>query len=298
MAVTTRKVRTGSVELAVAEAGAGGRPLLLVHGFTGAKEDFVEHLPALGAAGWHAVAPDLRGHGSSGAPDDPGSYGFEPLARDLLDLADALDWPRFVLVGHSMGGMVAQVVALAAPDRLEALVLMDTCSGPVEFDRELAFGAAALVREHGMSVLAPLIASLPDGNPLDTAASSHVRETRPSPLGGDDPAASWAAYGDAKLAATSPVMFAAMVPAMLDAAERLDSLRHLAVPTLVVVGEQDSAFFEASRRLGEAIPGARFEVVPGAGHNPQHERPDLWRDVVLAFLDGVASADRYGERRA
>ncbi len=287
MALTTRKVGLGPVELVIAEAGAGGHPLLLVHGFTGAKEDFVEHLPALAAAGWHAVAPDLRGHGTSDAPDDPQAYGFELLARDLFDLADALGWPRFVLVGHSMGGMVAQVAALAAPDRLEALVLMNTCSGPVEFDRELAFGAAALVREHGMAVLVPLIASLPEGSPLDTAASRDVRQTRLSPLGGDDPATSWAAYGDAKLLAASPVMFAAMVPAMLDAAERLDPLRHLAVPTLVVVGEQDAAFFEASHRLAMAIPGARFEVIAGAGHNPQHERPDLWLDVVLAFLDDV-----------
>lgn len=289
MAPITRRVDAGPIELCIAEAGAGGRPLLIVHGFTGAKEDFVEHLPCLADAGWHVVAPDLRGHGASDAPDLEGAYSFELLAGDLVGLADALGWSRFTLLGHSMGGMVAQVAALAAPGRLEALVLMDTCSGPVAFDRDLAFGAASLVRNHGMAALAPLVASLPDGNPLDTAASRQLRETRPSPLGGDDPAASWAAFGDAKLLAASPVMFSAMVPVMLDAAERIGSLGSLVVPTLVVVGEHDGAFFEASRRLAEAIPGAGFEIIPGAGHNPHHEAPDPWRAAVLAFLDGAVA---------
>ncbi|MBW3575035.1 MAG: alpha/beta hydrolase [Actinobacteria bacterium] len=281
---TIRTVDIGRIELCVAESGAGGRPLLLVHGFTGAKEDFVEHLPALADAGWHVVAPDLRGHGASEAPGEESDYDFDVLAGDLLALATALGWPRFALLGHSMGGMVVQVAAVADPDRLLALVLMDTCSGPVVFDRELALGAAALVRHHGMAALAPLVASLPDGNPLDTAASRHVRQTRLSPLGGDDPASSWAAFGDAKLLAASPVMFAAMVPVMLDAEERLASLRHLEVPTLVVVGEQDATFFEASHALATTIPGARLEVIAGAGHNPQHEAPEAWRQVVLGFL--------------
>ena len=289
-ATTTRRVDLGPLELCVAESGAGGRPLLVVHGFTGAKEDFVEHLPALADAGWHVVAPDLRGHGASDAPGDEESYTLEVLAGDLLDLADALGWGRFALLGHSMGGMVAQTAALVAPERLEALVLMDTCSGPVDFDRQLAFGAAALVREHGMGALAPLVASLPDGNPLDTAASRQVRETRPSPLGGDDPVASWDAYSDAKLAAASPVMFAAMVPVMLDAGERLGALRRLDLPTLVLVGEQDEAFLEPSRRMAAAIPGARLEVLPGAGHSPQHETPEAWRSAVVGFLGGVPAA--------
>src|SRR3954463_5300813 len=100
-------------KLAYAEAGAGGRPFLLVHGFTGAKEDFTEWLDRLADAGWHAVAPDNRGHGASEKPDDESEYAFALLAGDLLALADDLWGPDapFVLLGHSMGGMVAQVLA-------------------------------------------------------------------------------------------------------------------------------------------------------------------------------------------
>src|SRR5436190_8261838 len=112
----------GPVTLSVAAAGDGGRPLLLVHGFGGAKEDFTEFLDDLADLGWHAVAPDLRGHGASDKPDDEGAYSFEIFSGDLCALADRLGWTRFVVLGHSMGGMVAQHLVLDLPERVGALV--------------------------------------------------------------------------------------------------------------------------------------------------------------------------------
>jgi pimeloyl-ACP methyl ester carboxylesterase len=116
----------GPVELAVAEAGEGGRPLVLVHGFTGAKEDFTEWLDPLAERGWHAVAADQRGHGDSAKPTHEGAYSFDVFAADLLALFDALGWSSAVALGHSMGGMVLQTALLAAPDRFDGVVLMDT----------------------------------------------------------------------------------------------------------------------------------------------------------------------------
>jgi pimeloyl-ACP methyl ester carboxylesterase len=288
MAIVERQVSVAagdrSITLAVAEAGASGRPLLLVHGFTGAKEDFTEHLPALAADGWHVVAPDLRGHGASHAPPEEDAYDLASLAGDVLALADVLEWPSFALLGHSMGGMVVQVAALAAAERIEALVLMDTSPGPVGVDRELADLSVEVVRTGGMALLGEVIASLPDGSPLDTTASRRL-QTRPSPLGGDDPEASWTAFGETKMMAASPAMYAAMVPAMLDQADRRRSLAELVLPVLVMVGEHDTLFFEDCRRLAAAIPGARLEIVADAGHNPQHESPDAWLALLLAFLD-------------
>src|SRR5712692_4095155 len=126
MLMTERHVDVGDVQLSIAEAGAGQRPLLLVHGFTGAKEDFTPWLDRLAGAGWHAVAPDLRGHGGSSQPAAESAYSFEILADDVLLLAGELGWERFVLLGHSMGGMVAQFVARKAAARLDGLILMDT----------------------------------------------------------------------------------------------------------------------------------------------------------------------------
>src|SRR3954453_5854689 len=100
------------IHLNIAEAGRGGRPFMLVHGFTGAKEDFTEWLDRLAGEGWHAVAADNRGAGASEKPADEADYSFDLLADDVFAVADSL-WgvdTQFVLLGHSMGGMIAQVM--------------------------------------------------------------------------------------------------------------------------------------------------------------------------------------------
>src|SRR3954452_10231452 len=89
---STRGVSVNGLQLAIAEAGEGGRPLLLVHGFTGAKEDFTDFLEPLAELGWHAVAVDNRGHGASDKPAGVDSYSLELFTEDTLALADEL-WP-------------------------------------------------------------------------------------------------------------------------------------------------------------------------------------------------------------
>src|SRR5438105_8162906 len=112
----TRRIEAGGLSFELLEAGAGQTDrLLLVHGFTGAKEDFVDHIDALAARGWHVVAPDHRGHGASDKPTGEDSYSFSIMADDMMALTDALGWDSFVLLGHSMGGMVAQVMVTTRP---------------------------------------------------------------------------------------------------------------------------------------------------------------------------------------
>lgn len=276
-----RAVAIPAGELAVAEAGGGGRPFMLVHGFTGAKEDFAEWLDPLAERGWHAVAPDLRGHGASSKPDDESAYSFAAYADDLLALADALGWRRFTLLGHSMGGMVAQVLAVAHPDRLDALVLMDTTHRSVEVDPAQAQLAVDIVRSAGLGALADLLSGR-DG-PLTTEADRRARRLRPG----------YAELGEAKFRACSPAMYAAMVPQMVFQEDRLDALRGLALPVLVVVGEEDR-LHEASVAMAGAIPGAELVVVAGGGHSPQFEAPEAWWDAIVAFTDRVASSAEVG----
>jgi pimeloyl-ACP methyl ester carboxylesterase len=256
--------------LARVEAGVGGRPLLLVHGFTAAKEDFADHLEPLAAAGWHAVALDLPGHGASQLEDF--AYGFDTFAAAVLAVADELGWDRFALLGHSMGGIVAQHLALAAPQRLTALVLLDTSPGRIAVDAELVEQACAVVAEAGMAGL--LAVTKVTGSPMDTEVGRRLREERPG----------WEAFQDAKLLQVAPAMYLAMARAITSAASRVDQLATLEVPTLVLVGEHDRLLREPSEALAAAIPGAVLVVLPGAGHSPQVETPEVWRETVVGFL--------------
>lgn len=276
--VTALDGQDAAIELPVLEAGQGGRPLLLAHGFTGAGVDFADHLDDLAAAGWHAVAPTHRGHLGSAAPPEESDYSLDIIASDLLGLADALGWDRFALLGHSMGGMVAQVLAARSPERVDALVLMDTGHGPVAVDADLAAAGVAVARESGMDVLADILATRP--SPLETAASVRLREERPD----------LKALDDRKLRGAAPPMYAAMIVEMLGSGDRLDSLRFLPMPTLVLVGEQDTPFRDASERMAEAIPGSRLVVLADAGHSPQVETPEAWSREVLGFLQETVDA--------
>jgi 3-oxoadipate enol-lactonase len=279
--VRERRVDLGGISLSVAEAGMSGRPILLVHGFTGAKEDFTEWLDPLAERGWHAVSPDLRGHGASDKPDDESAYSFEIFAGDLLLLLDALGWDTATILGHSMGGMAVQVAVLKAPERASALILMDTSDGPLgSLDPELIQLAVAIVRTEGIEVLMEVQAALAEDAPLETAAARRVRAERPG----------YQEFGDRKMRDSSPAMYAAMAPTFGDPAvntDRVPQLAELRMPTLVIVGEQDEPFLEASHRMAAAIPGAHLEVIADAGHSPQFEAPEAWWSVLTTFLDSL-----------
>jgi 2-succinyl-6-hydroxy-2,4-cyclohexadiene-1-carboxylate synthase len=277
-------MQTKDVELStglrarIAEAGAGGRPFLLIHGFTGAKEDFTDWLDPLADLGWHAVAIDNRGHGESDKPGDRSDYSFELLAADALALADDV-WgadARFVLLGHSMGGMVAQVIAMQAADRLDGLILMDTGHGRLSFvDRDQAMKVVSIVEDRGIDGLADLMAGREE--PLSTPAHQRLLAEREG----------YAEFGDRKLRATATAAYAGMLLTMVDATDRLDALRNLSVPTLVLVGEQDAPLLRQSRNMADAIPGAELAVLPDAGHSPQFENTDAWWKALTDFLSSV-----------
>lgn len=269
----------GSLSLSVAESGAGGRPLVLVHGFTGAKEDFIEWLDPLAELGWHAIAPDQRGHGASHKPDDEAAYSFDGFAADLLGLLDAMGWARTVALGHSMGGMVLQTAALRSPDRFDGIVLMDTSHRTVRTDPGIVELAVGIARADGMAALLAAQDALPqDDQPLGNDIDRRLKEARPD----------YKAFGDRKLLASAPAMYAAMLPAITDRApgrDRLDDLRTLTMPALVLVGEHDAPFLKPSRRMAEALPSAELAVVPDAAHSPQFENPEPWWKALRGFLE-------------
>ena len=273
-----RAVDAGGVFIEIAEAGSGERRVLLVHGFTGAKDDFGEAVDRLADAGWHAVTADLRGHGNSEKPATEDAYDLELFADDLWALVDVLGWERFVLLGVSMGGMIAQIAALRHPERLDGLVLMDTSSGPPEgIDGSQLDLGVAVAREHGMAILQELQAEHAGNDPMATPASVRLRAERPD----------WEEYERRKFLTSAAAMWAAMAPKMLSQDDRLDALASLPMPVLVIVGEQDRPFLGPSERMAKAIPEARLAVIRDAGHSPQFENTEAWWDALASFLQEV-----------
>jgi len=116
-----RIVHTGAIELAVHELG-DGPAVILVHGFPELAYSWRHQLPALAAAGYRAIAPDMRGYGGSGKPSQVADYAMQHLIGDLEGLCDALSIDRAVFVGHDWGAMVLWHMALRAPGRMAGLI--------------------------------------------------------------------------------------------------------------------------------------------------------------------------------
>ena len=128
--ITHRQVQTNGISMHIAEAGTG--PLVvMVHGFPGLWYSWRHQLPALAAAGWHAVAVDQRGYGRTDRPSDPAVYDADYVANDMLGLLDALGEKKAIFIGHDFGAQLVFNLAVRHPDRVAAVIGM-AC--PYDFD--------------------------------------------------------------------------------------------------------------------------------------------------------------------
>jgi pimeloyl-ACP methyl ester carboxylesterase len=162
--------------------GTRGEPLVLVHGYTGDVTDW-EHQIAGFAASHRVLVMDHRGHGRSGAPPDRGSYTIERMADDVEALAARVGFGPYHLVGHSMGGMVAQEIALRSPERLLSLTLEDTMAdfeiGRSPLVREIFDTRLRLAEAQGMAAVAQLPAPpRPPHHPRERFAQEQARLAR------------------------------------------------------------------------------------------------------------------------
>jgi pimeloyl-ACP methyl ester carboxylesterase len=275
--VNTRKVPVNGLELEVVEAGAGNdRRLLLVHGHGGSKEDFTHYLPRLGAIGWHVVAPDLRGHGGSDKPQDESAYSLAQLADDMHALLGALGWANATVLGHSLGGMVVQLFVLAHPECVNALILMDTSYKiPDHIDTDMVAAGQAVVRDGGTQLLVDIGRRSTEPSPLDTKPYIEMCIADPAHK----------AWSDFKTLNTAGPAWAGLAGDVAVQEDRLEKLRAVTAPTLVICGEEDFGFLKQSIAMSEAIPNAQLAVIPGGGHSPQFEAPAAWWSAFRAFID-------------
>lgn len=207
---------------------------------------------------------DTRGHGGSSAPDMP--YDFPMLTADVLGLMDALNVPKAHFVGISMGGMIAQHVALAAPDCIDRLVLASTTSGYPETTRALWAERIAAVRAGGME--AQVVPT------LERWFTPPYRATHPEVM----------ARIGGLIRATQPAGYigSGQAIATLNATERLSGLR---CPTLVIVGADDVGTPPAmGRRIADRIAGARYDSIASASHLCNIEQAETFNRLLLDFL--------------
>ncbi|NCF50066.1 alpha/beta fold hydrolase [Gammaproteobacteria bacterium] len=117
-------IDTGNVRIAVYEQGEG-RPVILLHGFPELAYSWRYQLPALAAAGYHAIAPDQRGYGRTGKPAGVAAYSIQALVGDVVAILDAKEFTQAVIVGHDWGALLAWQMALLVPERMAGLVALN-----------------------------------------------------------------------------------------------------------------------------------------------------------------------------
>ena len=233
--------------------------VVLLHGFTHTGRSWDTVSAALGER-YRALAPDIRGHGSS---SDTTPVTLEAVIGDLAVLSPA----PFTLVGYSMGGRIALHAARAIPDRVERLVLIGASPGIADADeREVRRAADERLADEieGMPIedfarrwaQTPVLA----GQPAQIAAAAHADRLRNAPRG---------------LARALRGLGTGALPALWD---RLGELR---LPVTLVVGERDEKFRAIAREMEQGIPAAELVVVADAGHAVHLEAPAAVAAILL-----------------
>lgn len=244
-----------------------GRPLLLLHGALVDRAFWQDRIPGL-AAGHEVIACDLPGHGAAPALAAPTS--IAAMAEAVVATLDALGLAEVIVLGHSLGGMVAQELALAAPGRVRALILADTWCRPRGYLGEpVPFRTVYLHWALRAIPVAQLVELMAMGVALRTPAiAPYARRVM----------GRYSAEREAFLH-------------IWDAATDFDSdarLGGIACPTLVVASDGYPFTAVQSIKLAAGIPGASLAVIPGTGHWVSWDNPAGFDRAVLGFLAAVA----------
>lgn len=255
---------------AMLERGSG-RPLLLLHGFTGGAVAWADHLEKL-AEGHRVLAPDLPGHGGTAAL--AGQTSVEWTADALAALLEERGMVPADVVGYSLGARIALRLAVTHPGAVRRLVLESPSAGiesaPARAGRRAADEALAARIEH--DGVDGFVADW-ERNPIFAGHASLPQE-RAARI-----RAMRRANGAAGLAAS-------LREAGQGAMEPLfDRLAGIGATTLVIAGAQDAIGRPRAEKVAAGIPGARLAVIEDAGHTPHDEQPDTFRRLVLDFLE-------------
>lgn len=232
---------------------AAGVPILLTHGFGATAGMWDRNIDAL-SADRPVIVWDQRGHGSSDAPEELDRYSEQISVADMAAILDAAGADRAVLGGMSLGGYLSLAFHLVHPQRVAALVLVDT--GPGYRNDEARDKWNAWVERRARQ--------LERGEPATDFSAEIAQAVHEHPEGLPRAARGVMAQKDARVIA---------------------SLGSIAVPTLVVVGAQDTDFLASADYLARKIPGARKVVIDEAGHAANMDQPEAFNVAVRELLE-------------
>ncbi len=245
-----------------------GPALVLGHSFLCSGEMWAPQVAAL-SSHYRLINVDWPGHGRSEPATQP--FNLEDLAGHVIALLDHLEIERAVWAGLSIGGMVALRGALARPDRVDGLVLLDTTAGDEALGSKMKFRMMGLMaRLFGIRPLMPSIL------PLMFGETSRKERT--------DLVEAWRS----RIAATDVPSLLMTLDALMARESLLPRLPEINIPVLVMVGAEDAALPpDHSRALVAHLPQATLDIIPGAGHLTTLEQPDVVNDAMSAFLNRI-----------
>ena len=229
------------------------RPILFSHGFAGAAALWEAQHQVI-SDHYHTLSWDMRGHGKSDSPDNPALYSEAHTCSDIEAILDAESVDEVVLAGHSMGGYMSLAYQLFQPERVKALILIDT--GP------------------GFKKDAPRL----EWNNRAGRFAANYEKNGLAALPEKDPARHWHSSAQG-LAHAARGMLAQ------NNSNVIHALPDIKIPVLVIVGEADKPFRRSADYLAAKIPKARLEVIANAGHTPNLEASTRFNQLVLEFLD-------------
>ena len=254
-----------------------GRPLLLIHGFTGRGASWGAHATAFARA-LRVIVVDLPGHGRSGTAADPRRMSVERTADDLAAILRRLDAAPACVLGYSLGARIALRLAIAHPDVVGRLVLESPSAG-------IADDVERNTRREADEALARRIEH--DG------IDAFVTEWETQPIFASHavlPKASAQRNHGIRLANRADGLAASLRGAGQGSMEPLlDRLAAVRAPTLVIAGALDDRARPRIDGVAAGIPDARLAVVDGSGHTPHDERPSQFRRLALDFLQEDAA---------
>jgi pimeloyl-ACP methyl ester carboxylesterase len=239
------------------EIHGSGPALLLTHGYSLTLEMWQGQIEAL-SKHYKLVLWDMRGHGRSDYPDDPSAYSEALTVADMAALLDQVGTKSAIVGGLSLGGYMSLAFYRAYPDRVRALLIIDTGPGFKKDDAREAWNKRA--HETGDRFDREGLAALESAS-RERSGAGHRN-----------------ASGLARAAR-------GMLPQRN--ARVIESLPDIKVPSLVVVGADDTPFLAASDYMAAKIPGAAKLVIPGGGHVVNIDQPQAFIDAVLPFLDSL-----------